>query len=254
MKIAVAATGPTLDAKVERRLGLCAYLLIVDTESLDFEAVPVPDAAAGRGSGLKVIALALAQDTSVILAGYVSPDIARTLRQNGVEVVTSVSGSAREAVERYRRGEVETREAEHSGWAPASSLKRSARQLASMLPVLLGVVLLVGLFKVLVSKDALLSVFSGEPLPDTFLGACFGSVLAGNPVNSYVIGEALLRMGVGLFAVTAVIVTWVTVGLVQLPAEITALGARFAVSRNVAAFIVSIPIALLTALLVGFLT
>ena len=57
-----------------------------------------------------------------------------------------------------------------------------------------------------------------------------------------------------LFAVTAVIVTWVTVGLVQLPAEVTALGGRFAVSRNAAAFVVSIPTALLTALLVGYLT
>lgn len=253
MRIAVAATGPTLDAKVERRLGLCAYLLIVDTESLDFKAVRVPDAEAARGAGLKVIVLALAEDARVLLVGYVSPDIAKTLRRNGVEVVTSVSGHAREAVERYMRGEVETGGVERDGWAFASSLGRSAKQLALMFPVLLGVVLLVGLFKSLASREFLLSVFSGEPLPDTFLGACFGSILAGNPVNSYVIGEALLRMGVGLFAVTAVIVTWVTVGLVQLPAEITALGARFAVTRTLAAFIVSIPIALLTALLVGIL-
>lgn len=73
MKIAVAAAAPDLDAEVERRLGLCAYLLIVDAESLDFDAVPAPDAAAGRGSALKVIALALAEDTRAILAGYVSP-------------------------------------------------------------------------------------------------------------------------------------------------------------------------------------
>jgi hypothetical protein len=203
---------------------------------------------------VRVTALALAEDARVIIVGYVSPDIARTLRRNGVEVVTSVTGSAREAVARYGRGEVETGEVERGGWAPASSLKRSARQLASMLPVLLGVVLLVGLFKALVSGDVLLSVFSGEPLHDTFIGACFGSILAGNPVNSYVIGEALLRMDVGLFAVTAVIVTWVTVGLVQLPAEITALGVRFAVSRTLAAFVVSIPIALLTVFVVGALT
>jgi predicted Fe-Mo cluster-binding NifX family protein len=254
MKIAVAATGPTLDAEVERRLGLCSYLLVVDTKSLDFKAVPVPDVGAGHGSGLKVVALALAEEARVILAGHVSPDIARTLRRNGVEIVTSVSGSAREAVERYRRGEVERGGVGGSRWAPASSLKRSARQLASILPVLFGVVLLVGLFKTFVSGEVLLSVFSGEPLPDTFLGACFGSILAGNPVNSYVIGDSLLEMNVSLFAVSALIVTWGTVGFVQLPAEIAALGARFAVSRTLAAFIVSMPVALLTALLVGLLT
>ncbi|RLB95341.1 MAG: hypothetical protein DRH50_04440, partial [Deltaproteobacteria bacterium] len=49
-----------------------------------------------------------------------------------------------------------------------------------------------------------------------------------------------------LVAVTALIITWVTVGLIQLPAEIAALGTKFAILRNVVSFVLSIPIAILT--------
>lgn len=42
-------------------------------------------------------------------------------------------------------------------------------------------------------------------------------------------------------------ITWVTVGLVQLPAEMPALGQRFALLRNAFSFILSIPVAILTA-------
>ncbi len=254
MKIAVAASAPDLDAKVERRLGLCPYLLLVDTETMAFEAVPVPPGAGGPGAGVGTLALAVTNGAGAVIAGYISPNIVRKLRENGVEVVTSVGGSAREAVEKYARGELDRREPlEARSGRAAGSLKRSARQFASVLPVLLGVIMLVGLFKTFVTEDILFSVFTGDPPLDALLGAAFGSVLAGNPVNSYVIGSALLSAGVSLFAVTAVILTWVSVGLIQLPAEISALGAGFAVSRTVAAFLLSIVIAFLTALLVGVL-
>jgi len=109
--------------------------------------------------------------------------------------------------------------------------------------------MLLGLFKTFISKDILFSIFSGKILLDTFLGASFGSISAGHPVNSYIIGGVLLKMGVSLFAVTAFLMTWVTVGLIQLPLEITVLGKRFAILRNSISFILSIPIALLTVLL-----
>ena len=253
MKIALATTGPNLDAKVARKFGLCSHLLIVDTETLDFKALPAPDIAAGRGSGLKVVALAFAEEVDAILVGYASPDIVNTLRRNGIDIVTGVEGRAREAVERHGRGEVEAAVVEDGGLAPADAFRKSARQFAAILPVLLGVVMLVGLFKTFASREVLMSLFSGEPLPDSFLGACLGSILAGNPVGSYVMGDALLEVGVSLFAATAIMVTWVTVGLVQLPAEIAALGARFALVRTAAAFVVSIPIAVVTALIVGAL-
>ena len=123
-----------------------------------------------------------------------------------------------------------------------------------MLPVLFGVMLLAGLFKVFVSADVLTAVYSGTPLLDAFSGACLGSVTGGNAVNSYVIGQALQESGVSLFAVTAIMITWVTVGVVQLPAEISAFGTKFAISHNAVAFLLAVPMALSTVALVRWLS
>lgn len=134
-----------------------------------------------------------------------------------------------------------------------NAARSAARQFVTLLPILIGVVLLIGLFDVFVSRGLLTSIFSGNVALDTLWGACFGSIFAGNPINSYVIGGELLKYGVSLFAVTAFIVTWVTVGLVQLPAEIAAFGKRFALLRNGMSFLMAIPIAILTVLILNLI-
>ena len=78
------------------------------------------------------------------------------------------------------------------------------------------------------------------PFVDSLIGAGIGSILAGNPVTSYIIGGELLTQGVSLAAVTAFLVAWVTVGLVQLPAESILLGKRFAITRNITSFVFAI--------------
>jgi hypothetical protein len=121
------------------------------------------------------------------------------------------------------------------------------------LPIMIGVVLLIGLFNAFVSREALASVFSGGVALDSLWGACFGSILAGNPISSYIIGGELLEQGVSLFAVTALIVAWVTVGVVQIPAEMSALGARFALVRNAVCFVFAILVAIITVLILNLI-
>lgn len=121
------------------------------------------------------------------------------------------------------------------------------------LPIIIGVVFLVGLFKIFVTKEMISSVFTGNMFLDTFIGAVVGAVSAGNPITSYIIGGELLREGVSLFAVTAFLVSWVTVGFIQLPAEIDFLGKKFAVARNVISLILSFIVAILTVLILEVL-
>jgi len=53
MKVAVSATGPSLDSPIDPRFGRCQYLLIVDSDSLDFEAVENPAVMAPGGAGIQ---------------------------------------------------------------------------------------------------------------------------------------------------------------------------------------------------------
>ena len=134
-----------------------------------------------------------------------------------------------------------------------SAVKKSARSLYNALPVLTGIVLLVGLANTLIPKSAYAALFSKNTLFDSVIGSGLGSILAGNPITSYIIGGELLAQGVSLVAVTAFMVAWVTVGVVQLPAESILLGRRFALLRNVISFVFSIIVALITVFLVGMI-
>ena len=105
--------------------------------------------------------------------------------------------------------------------------------------MLLGVIMLIGLFQSFVSKKMISSVFTGALFRDTMIGNLIGSISTGNPINSYIIGGELLGHGVSLFAVTAFIVSWVTVGIIQFPAEAAILGKKFAFARNLLSFILA---------------
>lgn len=127
-----------------------------------------------------------------------------------------------------------------------ASFYKALKSFGVVLPVLLGVVLLLGLFKIYVTSELISSVFTGELFRDTALGSMIGSISAGNPITSYIIGGEMLKEGVSLFAVTAFIAAWVTVGAIQLPAEAAILGKRFALVRNALSFIFAILVAIAT--------
>lgn len=264
MKIAISAEGPHPEDKVGSKLGTSPYLFLFDLSSGEYEVLPNPGETGGRGSGVRLVILAVENDVHTILTGYCNPRIENLLRENGIEILTGIGATVKDAVKQYQSGKLNTEmQADASAKqkprqtdapTPANALRKTARQFIQLLPVLAGVILLMGLFQSFISKDHLASIFSGNMFPDTLWGACAGSIFAGNPINSYVIAEELLRNNVGFFAVTAFLVTWVTVGLVQIPAEASALGKKFALLRNGLSFVLSIPVALATVLILNLLS
>ena len=51
MKIAISATAPSLDAEVNPRFGRCQYFIIVDPDTMQFEALENSSAMASGGAG-----------------------------------------------------------------------------------------------------------------------------------------------------------------------------------------------------------
>ncbi len=133
------------------------------------------------------------------------------------------------------------------------SSKKTLRMLIRVLPNIFAVVLLSGLIMEFVPMNRLSEFLGGGILTDGFVGAGIGSISIGNPLVSYVLGGELLDQGVSLVAVTALLVSWVTVGSIQLPAEIQTFGARFALLRNALSFLFAILIAVLMLLTMQFL-
>jgi len=129
-------------------------------------------------------------------------------------------------------------------------LLRAARQAGSnfftLLPVMLGALLLTSLLIPFIPHLFEVSLFARHPLMDALVGAGLGSIAAGQPVVSYLLGGELLSSGVSLVGVTALVVAWVTVGIIHLPVEAVMLGRRFAIYRNLLSFLFALTIAFIT--------
>ena len=70
MKIAVPADGPSLDARVQNKLGTTPYLLVVDLDDLPFEVLDGPPPSLGSGAGVQALSIVLGKEANVILEDY----------------------------------------------------------------------------------------------------------------------------------------------------------------------------------------
>ena len=131
--------------------------------------------------------------------------------------------------------------------------QRTWRNFITAIPIIIGVFLLISFIDALVPKEFYARAFSGIPIVDALVGALIGSISAGHPITSYIIGGELLNQGVSMVAVVAFILCWVTVGVIQLPAESSMLGKKYAILRNGVAFISAIAMAVLIVLTLGIL-
>jgi predicted Fe-Mo cluster-binding NifX family protein len=106
MKICVTATANSLDAQIDPRFGRCSYLVIVDSETMQFEAIPNMAAGAAGGAGIQAAQTIANKSVKLLITGNVGPKAFQALSAAGIEVTTGAFGTVREAVEKYKRGEL----------------------------------------------------------------------------------------------------------------------------------------------------
>lgn len=104
MKVGVSATGGSMDAQVEPRFGRCPYFLVVDTETMRFEAFHNPASAATSGAGSQTALAFQQRGAAVVLTGQVGPKAQQALQAAGLKVVTGASGKVRDAVQAFKDG------------------------------------------------------------------------------------------------------------------------------------------------------
>ena len=105
MKICVTAQGDNLNAQVDPRFGRCQYFIIADAENLAFKAVKNPNIAAMGGAGVQSGQLIATEGVKTVLTGNVGPNAFQTLAAAGIETITGVSGTVKDAIARYKKGE-----------------------------------------------------------------------------------------------------------------------------------------------------
>jgi predicted Fe-Mo cluster-binding NifX family protein len=105
MKIAISATGGSMNARVSEQFGRCAYFLIVDSETMRFEPLSNPATGMAGGAGPESARAIASRGAEVVLTGKVGPNARAALDSAGISIVGGISETktVREAVEEYLR-------------------------------------------------------------------------------------------------------------------------------------------------------
>ena len=127
---------------------------------------------------------------------------------------------------------------------------KALRGIMRPLPIILSILLFLSVVSTLPLDRINVLIKQSGPFA-ILVSAIIGSVSAGNAMTSYILGGDLAKQGISLGVVTAFIIAWVSVGIVQLPAESALLGKKFALWRNAISFIFAIAIAIIFTVLFG---
>ena len=108
MKVAVTSQGSDLNSPVDPRFGRTKNFIVVDTETGEFSVHDNRqnrDAAQGAGiqAGRTVVDLGVA----AVLTGNVGPKAFTTLQAGNVIVYPGASGTVKEAVEKFKAGQLQ---------------------------------------------------------------------------------------------------------------------------------------------------
>ena len=107
MKVAVTSQGKDLDSQVDPRFGRAAYILVVDTDRMDYTVLDNSENLnALKGAGINAAAMVGESGVETLITGFCGPNAFKTLNAANVNVANDASGTVRSAVEAFKKGEL----------------------------------------------------------------------------------------------------------------------------------------------------
>lgn len=123
MKICLSSTADNLDGQLDPRFGRCAYLIIVNPQTLQCEAIPNAAAGASGGAGIQAAQTVINKQATTIITGNIGPNAFGALQAAGIEILIENSASLREIIEKYNSGQLQKTAtptvASHAGTPPS---------------------------------------------------------------------------------------------------------------------------------------
>ncbi len=108
MKIAITSTGKDLSSELDQRFGRAAYFVLVDPETMEFEAVEnAQNLDLPQGAGIQAGKTMIETKAKVLITGNCGPNAFKVLNSGGIKVFTNAKGKVKDAVSQYANGELD---------------------------------------------------------------------------------------------------------------------------------------------------
>jgi len=107
MKVMISAQGENLKAPTSPIFGRCPIYLLVDTETMLFEAMPNPAMNQGGGAGIQAAQFVVNQGAQAVLSGNLGPNAFDVLEAAGIPVYLVPEGTVGQAVEAFKAGHIQ---------------------------------------------------------------------------------------------------------------------------------------------------
>ncbi|MGD0652853.1 MAG: NifB/NifX family molybdenum-iron cluster-binding protein [Thermoguttaceae bacterium] len=105
MKIIITSEGTSLESQVDPRFGRTKYFVLVDTETGEFSAHDnTQNLNAPQGAGIQAAQAVARLGAETVLTGHVGPKAFTTLQAANIAVYTGISGTVKEAIEKFNSG------------------------------------------------------------------------------------------------------------------------------------------------------
>jgi predicted Fe-Mo cluster-binding NifX family protein len=108
MKIILTASSPSIEADVDGRFGRGAHFLVVDPETLAWQAHTNPGLSASGGAGIQAAQFATDQKAKAVLSGDFGPHAFQALQTASIAMYRyGDCRTVRQAIERFNAGQLE---------------------------------------------------------------------------------------------------------------------------------------------------
>jgi len=108
MKIIITTTSPTIESEVDPRFGRGAYLLVVDSDTMEWQAHPNPGVSASGGAGIQAAQFVTERKADAVISGDFGPHAFEALKAANMPMyVYGAARTARETIERFKAGQLQ---------------------------------------------------------------------------------------------------------------------------------------------------
>lgn len=100
----ITATKDDLEAPIDPRFGRCQYFIVVDSDTLEYNAKENNQKNATGGAGVQAAQTVAQTQADAVITGSVGPNAFQTLQAANIKIFTGASGTVKNAIDDFKKG------------------------------------------------------------------------------------------------------------------------------------------------------